>query len=159
MKIIFLDIDGVLNSEEWIMENHEKILAAQSSLIYRGETEINPSALDMIKTLVEKTDAKIVISSSWRILYNKDELNKIFRESGWNNFELFDVTPHRLPGRTIRGDEVNAWLNSFGREKIEKFICIDDDSDFYPDQNLVKTSWKKGFQSQHLELALQLLNS
>jgi hypothetical protein len=54
-KIIFLDIDGVLNNSKWLKENKNN--------------PIDPAAVNRINVIMQKTDAKIVISSSWRIKF------------------------------------------------------------------------------------------
>lgn len=50
-KLLFLDVDGVLNS----MDNGD------------GDT-IEDSKVLLLKTIIDKTGAKIVISSSWRLI-------------------------------------------------------------------------------------------
>ena len=61
-KIIFLDVDGVLNSEEfsrWLWDNHEKK--------YRGYEMLDQRAILCLQDIVFVTGAEIVLSSSWRI--------------------------------------------------------------------------------------------
>ena len=65
MKIIFLDIDGVLNHEEWYSSGraHEAYLAT-------GETDIkaynfDPESWNWVQKLIDETGAKIVLSSSF----------------------------------------------------------------------------------------------
>jgi len=53
MKVIFLDIDGVLNV---IPQGHDK---------YGGI--FHPEFVENLRTIIEATDAKIVISSTWRM--------------------------------------------------------------------------------------------
>lgn len=54
MKVIFLDVDGVLNSEKDLLEA-------------KGKSELFDRPLALLKELVESTKAKIVVSSTWRI--------------------------------------------------------------------------------------------
>ena len=67
MKIIFLDIDGVLNS---IAYEREK--APEQSFI-------DESRLPLVAQIVRKTGAAIVLSSTWRIYWKEDisECNNI----------------------------------------------------------------------------------
>ena len=53
MKVIFLDVDGVLNSEKDLLEA-------------KGKSELFDRPLILLKELVESTKAKIVVSSTWR---------------------------------------------------------------------------------------------
>lgn len=121
MKVIFLDIDGVLNSEEYAL-----------SLGMVGMLGIDPDKVRILDRILEATGAKLVISSSWR--GSSDLLADIRRDVG----EYIDITP-RLSG--IRGSEVKAWLDA---NPVDRYAILDDDSDFYKYQPLFKTTWKKG---------------
>ena len=73
MNIIFLDIDGVLNSHRKLIEVYKKTHKPHSGYNY----PFDEICLNNLKELVEKTNSKIVITSSWR----KDEegRNKIIQ--------------------------------------------------------------------------------
>ena len=62
-KYIFLDIDGVLNSMDWFEQNKYT----------KGYTEINPGKVKLLKEIVDRTDAKIILSSTWRSLAAHDD--------------------------------------------------------------------------------------
>lgn len=66
--------------------------------------------------------------------------------------DIIDVTP-TLSG--IRGDEVNAWLAK--HPEVEKYAILDDDSDFYPDQPLFKTSFTGGLTDDIAEKVIEYL--
>lgn len=74
MKVIFLDIDGVLNSDTYM----EKQLDNSSVGI---ESEIDPATLILLKKAVDTTGAKIVLSSSWRIMRKCNELERFMMKS------------------------------------------------------------------------------
>ena len=76
MKIIFLDIDGVLNSEKWYIEIFDKNL--YPNLENYPLCEFDPLAIEQLNLLTDKTNAKIVISSTWRMGRTIDELKNIF---------------------------------------------------------------------------------
>lgn len=61
-KYIFLDIDGVLNSMDWFKENRET----------SDYTEIDPEKVKLLKEIVDKTGAEIILSSTWRELAAHD---------------------------------------------------------------------------------------
>ena len=63
MKIIFLDIDGVMNSEVY----HKNLNTKK-----KGWRRFDPEAVKMVTKLVEEFDAKIVISSLWRFAVKKE---------------------------------------------------------------------------------------
>ena len=66
MRIIFLDIDGVLNSEEWF-DSEEYI--SNKYIEINGmscNNEINEEFVKNLKDIVEHTGAEIVLCSTWR---------------------------------------------------------------------------------------------
>lgn len=154
MKVIFLDVDGVLNSEyDYKLNNRKCILYA--------EVEDRPLAL--LKELVERTNAKVVISSSWRIgcersgrrsAFGEELFKKLERRLHDYEIDIFDITPS-LRGQ--RGDEIRQWLQEHG--DVESFVILDDDSDMceFTETNLVKTKYSHGLQKEHVNAAIQLL--
>ena len=64
MKIIFLDIDGVLTSDMY----------EESRLEKRDDNRIDLSRVKLLAELVKSTDAKIVLTSTWRVYWNKISL-------------------------------------------------------------------------------------
>ena len=70
MKIIFLDIDGVLNSDEFFASNHEEVkkfkydLNDTDALLKRQMMDIDYNKLMILKGVIQATDAKVVIISS-----------------------------------------------------------------------------------------------
>lgn len=129
MKILFLDIDGVVNCET----------TAQRSGGYIG---IDPYMAFLVGNMVDNLELKVVLSSSWRHFADGQEEveNKVCK--------IFDITP-TLGG--IRGEEIKAWLAR--NPSVEKYAIIDDNSDMLPEQlpNFFQTSWKKGITPEIIE--------
>ncbi len=72
MKIIFLDIDGVLNSDEYF----DKI----SNLDIQGiEQEIDIEKVKLLKEAINETGAKVVLSSSWRYTRKGQQLKELLK--------------------------------------------------------------------------------
>ena len=67
MKVIFLDIDGVLNTSEIFIEQSKNY---KQKGIYN--VEIDEFRVEYLKQIIEKTNAKIVLSSSWRYFFVKE---------------------------------------------------------------------------------------
>jgi len=127
MKVIFLDIDGVIN------------------LIPQGRDEFgslfHPHLVENLKRLVEATGAKIVISSTWRL-----SGLSIMKEM-WNKRELpgdvIDITSSLMQQRNTtlcRGEEIELWLND--HPEVTNYVILDDDTDMNENQinNFVRTS-------------------
>lgn len=112
MKVIFLDIDGVLNSDTYM----EKQLDNSSEGI---ESEIDPATLILLKKAVDTTGAKIILSSSWRIMRKYNELEKFLMKFG---ISLSGKTPY-VDGK--RGLEIKQYLSE--NKNIEQYLILDDE--------------------------------
>ena len=156
LNVIFLDIDGVLNSSEFA-ERHFKE-TGNGLFMYDF---IDPDTLDMfVDFLTKHDDIKLVISSSWR-WSDCDKTISDFSELKVSPLCQFIIgcTP-RLDG--IRGEEIKRFLedDSLKRcwkcknsRKIDNFCIIDDDSDILGEQmsHFVHTTNEKGLQEEHLK--------
>lgn len=125
-KYIFLDIDGVLNSEHTLDQNSE-----------HDASIICDQYLENLRNIVEKTDAKLVLSSSWRVYfgeYTKEPRNifaiHLVQALAKHNLKLHDMTPF-IKGNfsNERGLEIKTYIN---QHNITDYVVIDDEefSDF-----------------------------
>lgn len=136
MRVIFLDIDGVLNS-------HRSAIAYCSVLMRK----LDPVAVSMLYRIVKYAPADLVISSTWRM--DRDYLPLVWgclREAGfpWDGDKCPIIgkttTEHKgitdddeYPGiNTGRGDQIKQWLDE--NPEYDDYIILDDDSDMRPDQ-------------------------
>jgi len=148
-KILFLDIDGVLNSKETVTRS-----SRCKSII-----GIDPYLVSIFNRIIFATDAEIVLSSTWRkSKSSRDEIRK-------RVMPFIDVTPDIYDKYAVRGDEVEAWLtkNIGGLEERKKanlkYAILDDDSDFYIWQPLFKSTWEKGLTEDIAKEVIKHLNS
>lgn len=171
MKIIFLDIDGVLNGYNfWSQLGWELICLTGSLKLKKWYLEVtNPFGIHIKKfkrlvKIVHETNAKIVLSSSWRWKLTQSSLNKLSEDEKIflklckeNNIEIFDNTPRSKNNR--RDEEISMWLNNYNKkikkynwlidnppEKIDKFVILEDERlECFIGKGLVQTSsLKKG---------------
>lgn len=143
MRLIFLDIDGVLNN---ILDHKISLLLCGEPTEYK--VEISQNNFDILKYLTTLTNSHIVISSSWRKspMFNDHEnefvptkeieivekFKKLFSHFGWGNAPIIGITPN-IAG--FRGEEVATYLDSISKiHVIEDYIILDDDSDFILDK-------------------------
>ncbi|MCY1059430.1 HAD domain-containing protein [Nannocystis sp. SCPEA4] len=141
-KVIFLDIDGVMNS-----------LAGKAG--QRGLSSwLDPVHVALLNDVVRATGAVVVVSSSWRRSMPLDALRLAFAEAGCVA-EVVDVTPDLDPGR--RGREIAAWLAA-QREPPTRYAILDDTFDM-PELpgKLVKTSRVEGLTAREVPRLLALL--
>jgi hypothetical protein len=121
MKIIFLDIDGVLNSRQ--TPNPRKLPYV-----------VDKRLLSRLKHLLDKTGAKIVLSSSWRC----DPIG-LYAAKYWG-IPFIDVCPD-LP-RSPRCKEILRWLAS--HPTVTRYAVIDDEDDELDDLPLFQPSAATG---------------
>ena len=76
MKIIFLDIDGVLNSDAFFASNHDLVKQYYKDngydsndvdfLVKRQMMDIDFEKIKLLKLVIDETNARVVIISSWK---------------------------------------------------------------------------------------------
>lgn len=164
MKIIFLDVDGVLNDLSWSKQQIERIKQQKT----HERCEINPACVARLARIVRRTGAKIVLSSTWRHLKDSDdaEIKRMWQylvdSLAQQDMTILDCTPV-LPGN--RPEEIASWL-LYRKAEVETFVILDDDftaKDYEPyglDKHLVKTEYFSldgGLQERHVDQAIAIL--
>jgi hypothetical protein len=154
--IIFLDIDGVLNSTEWsesrpLRDFIPPRLAQQAF----DEERIDLNCVELLRTVVQLTGARLVMTSTWRRRIGVSEFVRLFALYGWNEAPVIGVTP-RIAG-LIRGDEVEAWLSN--NDYAGPYVCVDDDDDFRIGQPLIQTNREVGMTRLDAERCVEVLTS
>src|ERR1700716_1837184 len=135
MKVIFLDIDGVLNC---------KNTPIPRKVPYIVDSEL----LKCFESLLERTGAKVVLSSTWR--YDPAGL---FSAKHWG-VPFIDVTPD-MPTQPRR-NEVLAWLKQ--HPGVDRYAVIDDEDDELDDLPLFQPSAKTGLTMEIVRGAAKYLN-
>ena len=150
--VIFLDFDGVLNTEQY-----------QARLAIEGKPKkdawgplFDPRAVANLQKIVEATDARIVISSSWRYIHKLGSLRMM-----WEVRELPGEIIGTIPcGATYisRGEDIECWLDKYGRPD---YVIIDDLDDFSPAQHdrYIETNPIVGITDADAQKAIEILNS
>lgn len=155
MKIIFLDFDGVITTQ-------------------KSRYKLDKDKLELLGQILKETDAKIVVSSSWR-KHNLEETKKYLSEvSHFVPFpfpfvdDIIGVTPRiyvNINGNyksVPRGMEIEMWLSQFEKEHglVDSFIILDDDMDMilYQKDAFIHTNSHTGLNKQHVKRAIAKLN-
>lgn len=147
-KLLFLDIDGVLNSVNYYKTRIRG--EVPTSVFEHHCNDLDPIAVDLLKKFVLEYDIDIVLSSTWRKLFSIAEIKDLFSAAGWEGIPIIDFTPVL---HTIRGKEIQEWFTPFASE-YESYVILDDDSDFLPSQlenNFVHVSHNTGLLPEHIE--------
>lgn len=142
--VLFLDVDGVLNSNAWYESFGWQNIP---------RPPLDREAVARLDRIVRETGTVIVLSTSWR---GEKRLPQWLCEHGCCGV-VVGRTP-RLSG--IRGNEIAAWLNRKAHcgVAVHRF-CILDDSDDMGDllPHLVQTSQDDGLQDRHVDQAIAML--
>lgn len=131
-KYLFLDIDGVLNHDEWFGSEGYK----RNQKDWRVSM-FDPACVERVNRILRETGAKLVVSSSWRSM---SDLKEIFEGVGLPT--EFDVTPYAIyiyskyeyndvNPMFWRGSEIKYYLN---RHTPGRYVIIDDDCDMLDEQ-------------------------
>lgn len=116
MRIIFLDIDGVLND-----------INLEKGKLFRQK------AVQVLADIVHQSDATIVLSSTWKRIKDYSEEKYPDAYHMWQELvntlaqygmEIFDVTPDRKGDRPL---EIVEWLKIHENLNISSWVSIDDD--------------------------------
>lgn len=167
MKVIFLDVDGVLNSaRSWVagkgkLEQYH--IENPDDPHYRRVTKctIDPIACELINEVCKETDAKLVISSTHRKHFPKHDeveylnlLKEYFGFLGINPDLVIGATPSL---HTARGAEIKYWLDN--NPHVTHFAIVDDSSDMLESQmdNFVRVDPEIGFTFEDFKKVSALL--
>lgn len=154
MKVLFLDVDGVLNSTDWESRcpSKEEMLILWPKLLpleRHALRYLDPDAVARLEQIVEKTEALVAVSSSWRLDWPLPKLNELLRIRGFKHM-LFSATPatHEVWTQSIysfpgRGAEISGWLSLINHEA--QYVIVDDcQIHGHPPFNVYQTDPRKG---------------
>lgn len=143
MKVVFVDFDGVLNHFP-----PGEVVLTQAYL----DNPLEVALVARLEQLVQRTAARVVISSSWRARMTLDELRRALAARGFTG-DVIDTTPRLRTG--IRAHEISAWLAL--HPEVAAFAILDDEPDAALDGRLVRTDPEHGFTDADLAQAILLL--
>ena len=155
MKIIFLDIDGVLND-------------CYTEETFCGFVFVSDEKVALLKEIADSTNAQIVLTSTWRQgWYIKDHFPHQSSEDVW----LFEALQEKLAEFGLelmdytencghRGQEISLWLQKH-KDAVSSYIVIDDTEENHLQPHtsrLVQTDIDIGLTEYQVEQAIQLLS-
>lgn len=153
MKIIFLDFDGVLNSEaSFSYEERRKVLHMRDTL-----SHVACSNLQYI--LEQDASIRLVISSTWRKIHTMQELKNVLNSYGIDPNKVWDKTPAVMSGD--RAHELNLWLED--HPEVTMAVVLDDDPSVLsitdPRCHIFQTTWEDGLLFKQAKLIAKLFRS
>lgn len=162
MNIIFLDIDGVLNT----------VYTKQQTKY--GFTFVEDRFVSVLKQMKEELNAEIVLSSTWRegwyhieqgkesidssdFLELKDKLQEFDISLLGYTPPILDKYKHLCFCHPNRAAEIQKWLDNWTGEPIEHFVILDDYPKMKPlGKYFVRISETEGLQQKHIRKAKQI---
>lgn len=129
MKVIFLDIDGVLNSQETFRKKYQ--LYKKTGKL---SLEIDNEMLENLQKVVTETSAKVVLTSCWRnhfinlknnIVAKTEKGSRLLKLFEDYNINVYDLTPYKNANRET---EILMWLDNYNPES---FAIIDNDYSYF----------------------------
>lgn len=161
-RVVFLDIDGVLNSVEFVEERRKPIDTTHDTLHVIARHKIDPEAVHRLNRLVETTKAKVVLSSAWRYWMTTEFIQEVLEDLGFVG-EIIDATlEHEDDGTRYDIDHgrrrlIDLWLK--GRDDIDAFVVLDDDLRVHDEEHFVRTDYRVGLLDKDVDKAIELFNS
>jgi hypothetical protein len=140
-KIVFLDFDGVLNCDQSVCELGRRY-------------KFWPASIKALNEILTRTEARIVISSTWREHWTLSENAACLERAG--------VVSGRVVGKTCvsdkeRGIQIDSWLKGVPYA-VESFVILDDKDDMAMHrERLVHVDSKCGFDVKGARQAIDIL--
>ena len=139
-KILFLDIDGVMNTER----QHDRCVNEGIAPVDGFGYAFDPKAVANLKRIVKQTGADIVISSSWKF-WGLDAMQRMWIRRDLPG-KVIDVTPNNVSDEMLlsvdleymdipagKGSEIKEWLTTNGQQ-VTHYAILDDLPDMLPEQ-------------------------
>ena len=171
MKVIFLDFDGVLNTENHLAHLRSEELPVMDSFGHL----FDPEAVGNLRSILDAVpDAKIVIESSWKLM-GLPYIKRMWKTRNLPG-EISDATPDisdnglldidlSAPGAISRlegmgkGGEISSWLHSH-TDKECRYVILDDVGEFFgePARHHIAIHPDVGITKEDAQKAIELLN-
>lgn len=164
MKVLFLDIDGVLNSLAFLQRVHCGGAAEGAKLRrYAPEVLIDVDAVARLNEVIKRSGAVCVVSSAWRVVHSLERLERALRFRGFIGTLIGSTNEEGTwvdhDDRIIlegfeRHTEITDWLNAH-HHQVEAFAVVDDMEMGPLSRWHVQTDFDDGLLDHHVPELLQ----
>jgi len=110
LSVIFLDIDMVLNTLDFI-NNHPSS---------NTDNHIDPDKISILNRIIKATGMKVVISSTWRATFSPQRMQDHLIKFGF----IGQVIDNTDDNNKSRFNQIQDWMDN---NLVEDFVIIDDD--------------------------------
>lgn len=152
MNYIFLDIDGVLNSQKYVLKTDKK------KDIPRIERNFDQRAIKRLGKICKQNHAQVILSSSWRYGFNKimeHDQEDVYSSTLNKYFKKYDIKI--IERTTLEHMDRGAQINKYIREHLryaDNYLIIDDEIKdiivYIAKDKVVKTQFKTGLLYKHV---------
>ena len=164
-KVLFLDIDGVLNTER----QHDRCVNLGADQVDNFGYAFDPVSVANLERIVNETGADIVISSSWK-MWGLDAMQRMWARRDLPG-KVIDITPNTESDEmllsidldlmdipAIKGSEIKEWLSTNGNQDTS-YAILDDLPDMLPEQesHFVQTDPRIGITKDDADRIITIL--
>lgn len=150
-KILFLDFDGVLNTEYYqgLLQHQGKPWQDEHGAFF------DPNAVKQLKRIIDATDAVIVVESSWKYL-GLDAMKELWKVRNLPG-KIIDITPSSVGDN--KGVEIASWLSEHATQDTH-YVIIDDEYVILDSQlpHFILTNSYEGITKEQANRAISMLN-
>ncbi|HZL92378.1 MAG TPA: HAD domain-containing protein [Vicinamibacterales bacterium] len=153
---IFLDFDGVLNNSPYLYRPKRAL-----GRLHKAIEKLDPANVAVLNTLVERSDAPVVVHSTWRYSLEAREIQIVLDGAGFGG-EVAGVLPRDMSdcGGVVDPDDIGAmllrWLRA--RQRIRHCVVLEDSRIWgVMSEHQVRPSADTGLLPEHVEQALAIL--
>lgn len=166
LAIVFLDIDGVLNSDAYLkrigttaeeVNDQFDALGEQSSgpeSYPLREKSLDPLAIQHLNSLLQETGAKVVLSTNWARKIPVQHIVALLECRGFEG-EVFGRTPRKM-SLYSKGGEIALWLD---QNRTHSFVILEDEHMDRYQNRTVHIDWREGLTAEHVQKAKEILLS
>lgn len=144
MKVIFLDVDGVLNSLRTVYAYGGYPFPDVRDGGIHDVHNVDPIAIKMVLKLIKRTGAKVVLHSTWRNYMDDQEFTEVFGIPIYNHTEVFIGKPRSIV----------EWLEK--HPEVTTYVILDDDN-MYDEIHQVWVNGSNGLSLEDLDKARKIL--
>ena len=165
-SVVFLDIDGVLNSTAFVPQ---PVARSSRSRFRQTVARIDPRGVKLLSDLTAPQHVRVVLSSNWRQMLEVGLMERVLRAHGFRgrfvgrtprpaeqDWDVFERHEGRRPTRFEpypRGYEIQQWLDQ--HPQVGSMVILDDDNDMaHLTPYLVQTDLDVGLQAADVDRAL-----
>lgn len=154
MRVVFLDIDGVLNDLGWLYHSNDHIKPYIRGSLHHSKASLSPGCVRLFNHLHEKYPFHIVLISAWRSKHTIEEMRRVFSTI---NAPLLEYLPNEHTySNSSRGLQIKKWLQE--HPEVSSYLILEDEPDERMDRtNLVQPSRELGgFNFRNMQEAFEV---